>query len=126
MPPEDFPTFDKSKAYNYFCDQVYEIVRTIPEGRVMTYGRIASLIPLPEGMDPLAYKRIRARWAGYAIKACPEDVPWWRVVNVQGGVSSRMGHGQHIQPVMLAEEGVLLDANQIIDLNRYLWQPDQE
>jgi len=60
------------------------------------------------------------------LKSCPEDVPWWRVVNAKGGVSARMGHGPHIQPIMLEEEGVLLEANQIIGLNSYLWSPKVE
>jgi methylated-DNA-protein-cysteine methyltransferase-like protein len=113
----------KNQAYLSFCDQVYELVRRIPSGKVMTYGGIASHIPKPEGMDPLAYRRIRARWVGYALKACPEDLPWWRVVNAKGQVSTRMGHGPHIQPLLLKEEGVELEAHQIQDLNMYLWSP---
>jgi methylated-DNA-protein-cysteine methyltransferase-like protein len=89
----------------------------------MTYGRIATLIPCPEGYDPLAYTRIRARWVGYALKACPDDVPWWRVVNAKGRVSLRMGHGPHIQPLMLEEEGIQLKDGKIIPLDQYLWNP---
>jgi methylated-DNA-protein-cysteine methyltransferase-like protein len=114
----------KSKSYVQFCQQVYRIVRTIPSGKVMTYGGIAALIPKPEDMDPLAYTRIRARWVGYALKACPEDVPWWRVVNAKGQVSPRMGHGPHIQPLMLDEEGLQLLDGKIIELDQYLWNPE--
>jgi methylated-DNA-protein-cysteine methyltransferase-like protein len=92
----------------------------------MTYGGIAALIPKPEGMDPLAYRRIRARWVGYALKSCPEDVPWWRVVNAKGQVSKRMGHGPQIQPLMLEEEGVPLKTDQIVDLETYLWKPPSD
>jgi methylated-DNA-protein-cysteine methyltransferase-like protein len=114
----------KSKSYHQFCQQVYSIVKRIPSGRVMTYGGIAALIPKPVDMDPLAYNRIRARWVGYALKACPEDVPWWRVVNVKGQVSQRMGHGPHIQPIMLEEEGLQLHEGKIIHLNDFLWKPE--
>jgi methylated-DNA-protein-cysteine methyltransferase-like protein len=122
------PTHNKkpSEAYQQFCNQVFEIVRVIPTGKVMTYGGIAALIPIPEGMDPLAYRRIRARWVGYALKACPEDVPWWRVVNAKGQVSNRMGHGPRIQPLMLEEEGISLSSNQIHDLKTVLWNPESD
>jgi len=123
MPTDQFFQQNRSEAYGQFCLQTYEIAKTIPWGKVMTYGGIAALIPKPEGIDPLAYSRIRARWVGYALKSCPEDVPWWRVVNAKGRVSARMGHGPHIQPLLLEEEGVLLEANQINDLNTYLWKP---
>jgi methylated-DNA-protein-cysteine methyltransferase-like protein len=135
-PQNPYPEFSKSKpsdqssqqrrreAYRHFCDQVYELVKAIPSGKVMTYGGIAALIPKPDGIDPLAYRRIRARWVGYALKSCPEDVPWWRVVNAKGQVSPRMGHGPHIQPLMLEEEGILVEANQIQDLKSVLWIPE--
>ncbi len=91
----------------------------------MTYGGIAKLIPCPEGYDPLAYVRIRARWVGYALKACPEDVPWWRVVNAKGSVSLRMGHGPQVQPIMLEEEGLQLENGKIVNLNHHLWNPTE-
>jgi len=113
----------KSEAYHRFRLQVYNIVRTIPAGKVMTYGGIAALIPSPEGYDPLAYSRIRARWVGYALKSCPEDVPWWRVVNAEGCVSLRPGHGPHIQPVMLEEEGLQMEGGKIVRLSQVIWNP---
>jgi methylated-DNA-protein-cysteine methyltransferase-like protein len=122
--PDNSHHAKKTKAYEQFCQQVYRIVRSIPSGKVMTYGRIAALIPCPEGYDPLSYKRIRARWVGYALKVCPEDVPWWRVVNAKGRVSLRVGHGPYIQPLMLEEEGIRLEEGKIIPLNQYLWNPE--
>ena len=113
----------RSDAYQEFCLHVYELVRDIPSGKVMTYGGIAALISKPESMDPLAYHRIRARWVGYALKSCPEDVPWWRVVNAKGQVSLRMGHGPHIQPLMLEEEGITLNSDGSVDLETFLWDP---
>jgi len=126
MPQIPTTTGDKLQAYRQFCHQVYNIVRTIPAGRVMTYGGIASIIPCPENYDPLSYKRIRARWVGYAMKSCPEDVPWWRVVNAQGRVSLRMGHGPHIQPIMLEEENIQIKDGQIDRLDQVLWSPHSE
>lgn len=110
------------KPYDVFRSKVYELARKIPKGRVMTYGGIAVNIPKPEGIDPLAYRKIRARWVGYAMKSCPQDVPWWRVVNSKGRVSLRSGHGPYIQPELLKEEGIEMDEEGTIMLKRYLWQ----
>ena len=109
--------------YDEFRQQVYELVREIPRGRVMTYGGIASHIPQPTGIDPLAYKKIRARWVGYAMKSCPDDVPWWRVINSKGQISVSEGHGPQIQPLMLEEEGVSMDEKGRIPLKQFLWHP---
>jgi methylated-DNA-protein-cysteine methyltransferase-like protein len=113
------------EPFNQFRLKVYDLVKKIPRGRVMTYGGIASRVSRPPGIDPLAYRRIRARWVGYAMKSCPEDLPWWRVVNRQGKISLRSGHGPHIQPKLLREEGVVFDINGKLSLDKYLWEPDQ-
>jgi methylated-DNA-protein-cysteine methyltransferase-like protein len=112
----------RTEAFN---EQVYEIVRGIPSGRVMTYGQIAKLIPPPATIDPIAYRRIRARWVGYAMADCPEDVPWQRVVNAKGEISRRMGHGPHIQRDLLEQEGVVFAADGSINLNACLWRPPE-
>jgi methylated-DNA-protein-cysteine methyltransferase-like protein len=92
----------------------------------MTYGGIAECIPPPAGMDWVAYGRIRARWAGYALADCPDDIPWQRVVNAQGKISPRPGHGPHLQRLLLQEEGVVFRRTGGLDLERYLWRPDPD
>jgi methylated-DNA-protein-cysteine methyltransferase-like protein len=104
--------------------QAYEIIRAIPRGYVMTYGSIAALIPAPQGMDPLSYQRIRARWVAYSLRACPEDVPWHRVVNAKGGISLHPAEGFHLQRAMLRDEGIAFDERQHVDLARCAWRPD--
>lgn len=116
----------RSLAPEAFRLRVFEIVRAIPRGRVMTYGGIAECIPPPRGIDWPAYGRIRARWVGYALARCPDDLPWQRVVNAQGRISERPGHGPHVQQDLLAEEGVIFQRSGRIDLERYLWRPDPE
>jgi len=103
---------------------VYDIVRSIPEGRVMTYGTIAALIPSPRSVDPLAYRRVRARWVGYAMAGCPDDVPWQRVVNAKGRISPRPGHGPPVQKILLEEEGVGFGRGDKLDLKTLAWSPD--
>jgi methylated-DNA-protein-cysteine methyltransferase-like protein len=112
------------EPFDQFRLEVYNLVEKIPRGRVMTYGGIASKISKPTGIDPLSYRRIRARWVGYAMKSCPENMPWWRVVNKQGRISLRSGHGPHIQPELLRDEGVVFDNDGKISLDQYLWEPD--
>jgi methylated-DNA-protein-cysteine methyltransferase-like protein len=106
-----------------FNELVFDIVRTIPPGRVMTYGAIAALIHPPLHVDPLAYRRVRARWVGYAMAACPEDVPWQRVVNAKGRISPRPGHGPPVQKVLLEEEGVNFGRGDTLDLAALVWIP---
>lgn len=100
---------------------VWELVRKIPAGRVATYGQIASLINPPEGMSPPDYAAWGARWVGGAMAACPDDVPWQRVVNSKGKISTRHGGGQTTQKELLEEEGVIFDERERIDLARFGW-----
>ncbi len=109
------------KLYN---DRVYEICRAIPVGRVMTYGRIAQLIPPPVGVDPGAYLKLSPRWVGGAMAACPDEVPWQRVINGQGKISPRPGMAVVVQRKLLEQEGVVFDAKDRVRLDTYGWQPD--
>lgn len=96
--------------------QIYAVVRRIPEGRVATYGQIASLAGLAG----------HARQVGYALHALPEGttVPWHRVVNASGGISTRsMPGAELVQQQLLAREGVGLDARGRVALSRVRWVP---
>lgn len=106
-----------------FAEQVYALVRRIPRGRVMTYGSVAACLPRPPGIDPLAFRRIRARWVGYAMADAPDDVPWHRVVNARGEISPRPGFAVERQRAELAREGVRFTRAGRIDLERYAWSP---
>jgi methylated-DNA-protein-cysteine methyltransferase-like protein len=106
-----------------FDQLVFALVRLIPEGRVMTYGQIAGLIPTPRSIDPSAYRRIRARWVGYALARCPQDVPWHRVINFRGVPSQRASGGHLPQRAMLEAEGVMTTGDGRIDLQTCGWQP---
>ena len=92
----------------------------------MTYGDIAALIPSPINIDPISYSKIRARWVGYALAFCREDIPWHRVVNAKGQISKRLGQGPYIQRQYLEDEGVVFDINNSVDLNVYLWEPHND
>jgi methylated-DNA-protein-cysteine methyltransferase-like protein len=102
----------QSSDSGYFA-QVYALVRRVPAGRVVTYGQIAAALGDPR----------RARVVGWAMRACPDDVPWHRVVNSRGGLSLGPAHGGvNLQRALLEDEGVEFDATEHIDLRVYGWQ----
>ncbi len=106
---------DTTKDQKY-RQRVYEIVRQIPVGRVMTYGQIA--IMLGEGYT--------ARTIGFVMHAADtENVPWQRVINSQGACSTgRMTVPVNLQQSILEDEGVKFDAKGRCDLNVYRWSPE--
>ncbi len=101
-----------------FKRNVWDVVRTIPRGRVATYGQVAKLVPLPAGVDPDTYRAFGPRWVGTAMSQCPDDVPWQRVLNAKGEISLR----GDTQRRLLEAEGVVFDAKGRVDLKRYGWQ----
>jgi methylated-DNA-protein-cysteine methyltransferase-like protein len=111
------------QAYNA---RVYALVRTIPAGRVASYGQLARLIVPAAGVDPDTYFRMSPRWVGGAMAQAPDGVPWQRVINSQGKVSDRPGFGVVVQRKLLEEEGVVFDERDRVDLKRFGWSPDPE
>ena len=95
-------------------ERIYEMVRRIPRGKVATYGQIARL----------AGYSGHARQVGYALSALPEanDVPWQRVINAQGKISTRsMPDLPNPQAELLEAEGIHFEDGKI-DLGRYRWE----
>jgi len=82
-----------------FFKEVYDIVRRIPRGKVLTYGQIATLVGAPH----------MARQAGWAMHGCPAGLPWQRVVGAGGKIlinSLSSGEGPLLQRKLLELEGV--------------------
>jgi methylated-DNA-protein-cysteine methyltransferase-like protein len=111
--------------FQYYL-QVWELVKQIPPGKVATYGQIASMIPPPEGVNSSTYQSFSPRWVGGAMAACPDDVPWQRVVNAQGKISMRQGEGHMLQRSLLESEGIVFNKGERIDLNRYSWHGNSD
>ena len=99
-----------------YRQRVYEIVRAIPVGRVMTYGQIAEV--LGEGYT--------ARTVGYVMHgANSENVPWQRVINAKGGCSTgRFTLPVDLQQKMLEDEGVEFNEKGFCDLEKVRWYPE--
>ncbi len=100
-----------------FTRGVHQIVRRVPPGRVISYGAVAALLGSPRA----------ARAVGAVMRGLPDgtDVPWWRVINGEGGISPRPSvHAARVQRALLEDEGVRFDRNGRIDWDRYGWSPD--
>lgn len=98
--------------------RVISWVERIPAGKVATYGQIAALAGKPR-----APRQVGQILAGLAN---PDQVPWQRVINIKGEISThRRGVGD-LQQAMLESEGVCFDAYGRCDLEIYLWQPETE
>lgn len=94
---------------------VYRLVRRIPPGQVATYGQLAALVGRARS----------ARAVGGAMGRCPDDVPWHRVVNAQGGISRRRrDSGMLTQRIRLEQEGVTLRRGRV-PLARFRWEPSR-
>ena len=91
---------------------MYRLVRRVPRGTVVTYGQIAVMLGAPRS----------ARAVGGAMGRCPDDVPWHRVVNAQGGISRRRRLGSVLtQRIRLVQEGVPLRRGRVV-LARFRWE----
>ena len=116
------PAFASPPSVQLFNLRVWEMVRQIPTGKVATYGQIAALITPPSEIPFERYRAFSPRWVGGAMAACPDDVPWHRVINSQGKISPRRFEGETNQRDLLEAEGVLFDVHQRVDLKRFGWQ----
>lgn len=102
-----------------YFERVWQLVRGVPKGKVATYGQIAMMLPPPPGVELESYRTFGPRWVGGAMAACPEDVPWQRVINSQGKISQRPGAEK--QRVLLENEGVVFEKD-TVDLQKYGWR----
>lgn len=100
-----------------FFEDVYEIVKRIPRGKVTTYGQIARMLGQPK----------KSKIVGWALHSNPSQstIPCHRVVNRYGYLSGSFAFGGiEAQKKLLEAEGILFDEKGIIDLERYLWKPE--
>lgn len=104
---------NKPENEQKYRERVYDIVRDIPSGRVMTYGQIAEM--LGQGYTP--------RTVGYVMHAADtEKIAWQRVINAQGACSTgRITAPVNLQQKMLEDEGVEFNQKGRCDLDAYRW-----
>lgn len=112
-------TTKPSKDYTFF-ENVWEVARLIPKGRVTSYGAIAKYLGTGGS----------ARMVGYAMNACgtvKPKVPAHRVLNRNGQLTGR----HHFSPPelmqqLLEKEKVKVEKDQVVDFERLFWDPAKE
>lgn len=101
-----------------FNQLVYALVRHIPSGKVLNYGRVAELLGTPYGAREVG-------WALAALRGGAQGVPWFRVVNAQGRISIKgFPEGAAEQRALLEAEGITFDDRDRLDMQAHLWDPD--
>ena len=102
-----------------FFENVYEVVKLIPNGRVTSYGAIASYLGSKQS----------SRMVGWAMNAAHKlkEVPAHRVVNRNGCLTGK----HHFETVhrmqeLLEEEGVTVEEDQIVNFKQLFWNPTKE
>jgi len=94
---------------NPFFKQVYEIVEQIPYGKVISYGEIARLLGRPRA----------AREVGWAMRHCPEGLPWQRVVMADGSVTG--GDYAEMRRTILESEDIVFLPSGRVDMSVCRW-----
>ena len=104
--------------YNFY-DNVYDVVRQIPKGRVTSYGAIAAYLGSKQS----------SRIVGYAMMACGTahpPVPAHRVLNRQGLLTGKFHFGGNTMEQLLQSEGIEVVDNQVQNFKALFWDPAME
>lgn len=94
---------------------IYQIVASVPTGKVACYGQIAGLAGYPN----------HARYVGTTLRTLPSDstLPWFRIINGKGEITFPVGSPSfERQAALLEAEGVRISGNRV-SLKKYKWQP---
>ncbi|MDH5366594.1 MAG: MGMT family protein [Cyclobacteriaceae bacterium] len=97
-----------------FFQDVYEVARLIPNGRVTSYGAIAAYLGAKGS----------ARMVGWAMNGCPPDVPAHRVVNRVGLLTGKhhFSNPNRMQE-LLESENISVIEDEIQNFNKHFWDP---
>ncbi len=103
-----------TKRENYLTSNIITLIKSIPVGKVATYGQIAGL----------AGNHRATRLVVWTLNSASrkEGLPWYRVVNSQGAISLKLGCGYEEQKGLLESEGVIFDKNNKINLDLFQWK----
>ena len=110
----------KTDDQSSFFENVYEVVKLIPYGRVTSYGAIAAFLG----------SRGSARMVGWAMNAShhsPEPVPAHRVVNRNGLLTGKHHFGNpDLMRQLLEQEGAVVEEDKILNFKELFWDPSRE
>lgn len=102
-----------------FFENVIEVVKLIPKGRVTSYGAIAAYLGAKSS----------ARMVGWALNHShpnPKDLPAHRVVNRNGVLTGKFHFGGERMANLLKKEGIKIENDQIIQFEAHFWDPNKE
>ncbi len=94
-----------------FTKQAIEVIKNIPEGKVMTYGQIAALAGSPRGARQVA-RLLHSMSSKY-------ELPWHRVVNASGQIVVSDPESRYAQQTFLEQEGIEVNRLGKVNLNLY-------
>jgi len=94
-----------------FTQKVEFILKSIPKGKVTSYGIIAALAGSPKAARQVVQIIHRTK-----------DIPWHRVINSKGKIAIKDYKGFQEQKILLKMEGVESNMEGKIDLNKYQWE----
>jgi methylated-DNA-protein-cysteine methyltransferase-like protein len=100
-----------------FKIKIINAVRTIPTGKVASYGQIALMVGIPRA----------ARQVGWVLHEAGNDgiTPWWRVINNAGRISTKCEeHTAWMQKELLEKEGVHVTKMLEIDIEKFRYRPN--
>jgi methylated-DNA-protein-cysteine methyltransferase-like protein len=98
-----------------FHQRAIQVIKKIPQGKVATYGQVASLAGKPRGAR-MVVRVLNSAWK-------KDKLPWHRVINREGKISLKKGQGFEIQLGLLKGEGVKFETDNTIDLEKFGWRP---
>lgn len=98
-----------------FTEKVIEIIKSIPAGKVMTYGQIAGVAG-----SPRAARQVVRILHSMSKK---HGLPWHRVINAKGEIALQDDESFNEQRINLEMEGVQIGLYGKIDLTKYQWHP---
>lgn len=98
-----------------FKEKIYQITKTIPKGKVASYGQVALMAGIPRA----------ARQAGWVLNKLEDNsIPWWRVVNNQGKISIKGNKYSALeQKSLLESEGIPINKALTFDIKKYRYIP---
>ena len=100
-----------AKSPSPIFGRVRALVKGIPRGRVATYGQLSLLIE----------KRLTPVGIGWALAGCGDEIPWHRVINSKGTISTK-GDSAELQRSLLEAEGVRFLGDGSVDLAACQWK----
>lgn len=103
--------------HDSFFEQVYQVVRLIPKGRVTSYGAIARFLGATGSSRMVG-------WAMNGAHSVTPPVPAQRVVNRNGLLTGKhhFGSPERMQKLLEAE-GIPVKNDQVQDFEKYFWDP---